>query len=82
MEHQRVCDKNNRRDSKEDEENWVQELQKYQPEQQQLKRPSLEVLEPIDNEHVLLTIKRSCKGANAEHEETYRVKLSKKFIIK
>ena len=77
VEHQGVCDKNNRRDSKEDDENLVQELHQCQPEQQQLKKPTLEVIEPIDNEHVLLTIKRSWKGANAEHEVTYRVKLSK-----
>ena len=46
--------------------------------QQQLKTPSSEVIE-TNSDHLLLTIKRTWKGKNAENEVTHRVKLFKKF---
>ena len=45
-------------------------------------KPSMQSIEPTNNEHVILTLKRSFKGENAEHEIMYRVKIPKRVIVK
>ena len=68
--------------SRDHDEIFLQQSQQQHEKEQKLEGNghSFNIAESAKNEKVILIFQRSFKGANAEHEVTYRIKLSKELI--